>query len=146
VTDRAFPVIFASHVSTTAAFYERLGFIRHFQLPADDDPGYVGLRRGAHELAVVDAQWPADQYARTVGDGPRFELFVYVEDVDRAVEELREHATVLREPADMPWGERVAYITDPDGNPVALATLPDRGSPGTRSEKAANPSATAHSD
>jgi lactoylglutathione lyase len=22
----------------------------------------------------------------------------------------------------MPWGERQAYIADPDGNPVALAT------------------------
>ena len=28
---------------------------------------------------------------------------------------------VLREPADMPWGERVAYVSDPDDNPVALA-------------------------
>jgi lactoylglutathione lyase len=32
--------------------------------------------------------------------------------------------TVLREPTDMPWGERVAYVTDPDGNPVALAQSP----------------------
>jgi lactoylglutathione lyase len=22
----------------------------------------------------------------------------------------------------MPWGERQAYVSDPDGNPVALAT------------------------
>jgi lactoylglutathione lyase len=28
---------------------------------------------------------------------------------------------VLREPADMPWGERVAYLADPEGNVVALA-------------------------
>jgi lactoylglutathione lyase len=121
VTDRAFPVIFATHVSVTAAFYEALGFLRHFQLPAHGDPGYVGLRRGVHELAVVDAEWPADQYGTAVGRAPRFEMFVYVEDVDRAVEQLRDQATVLREPADMPWGERVAYVTDPDGNPVALA-------------------------
>jgi lactoylglutathione lyase len=124
MTDRAFPVIFATRVSATAAFYERLGFVRHFQLPADGEPGYVGLRRGAHELAVVDARWPADQYGRPVGDGARFEMFVYVDDVDRAVERLREQAAVLREPADMPWGERLAYVTDPDGNPVALATAP----------------------
>jgi lactoylglutathione lyase len=25
---------------------------------------------------------------------------------------------------DMPWGERMAYVTDPDGNPVALASPP----------------------
>jgi lactoylglutathione lyase len=29
---------------------------------------------------------------------------------------------VLRTPTDMPWGERVAYVSDPEGNPVALAT------------------------
>jgi lactoylglutathione lyase len=57
----------------------------------------MGLRRGAYEVAVVD-------------------------EVDRLVEELRAGGVnVLREPADMPWGERVAYVTDPDGNPVALA-------------------------
>ena len=124
MTDRAFPVIFATRVSATAAFYEQLGFIRHVHLPPDGDPGYVGLRRGAYELAVVDFRWPADHYGRAVGDGPRFEMFVYVDDVDQTVERLREQATVLCEPADMPWGERVGYVTDPDGNPVAIATAP----------------------
>ena len=33
-------------------------------------------------------------------------------------------ATVLREPADMSWGERVAYVTDPEGNLVSLANAP----------------------
>ena len=28
---------------------------------------------------------------------------------------------VLRDPEDMPWGGRVGYVADPDGNPVALA-------------------------
>jgi lactoylglutathione lyase len=82
----------------------------------------VGLRRGAYEVAVVAADWPREQYGLRLGDGVRFELFVYVEEVDRLVGELRATGvTVLREPADMPWGERVAYVTDPEGNPVALA-------------------------
>jgi len=118
---RAFPVVYARDVSRTAGFYERLGFERHFQQPAEGEPGYVGLRRGTHELAVVDAAWPQDHYGIETGDGVRFELFVYVADVDAIVEELRAEAPVLGEPADMPWGERVAYVADPDGNPVALA-------------------------
>jgi lactoylglutathione lyase len=49
-------------------------------------------------------------------------MFVYVDDVDRLLPDLRaEGVTVLRDPADMPWGERIASIADPDGNPVALA-------------------------
>jgi lactoylglutathione lyase len=113
---RAFPVVVATDVAATAAFYERLDFERHFELP-----GYVGLRRGTYEVAVVDAAWP-EQYGLSFGEGVRFEMFVYVDAVDRLVDELRsDGVTVLREPADMPWGERVAYVTDPDGNPVALA-------------------------
>jgi hypothetical protein len=27
----------------------------------------------------------------------------------------------------MPWGERVAYVSDPDDNPVALATAASPG-------------------
>jgi lactoylglutathione lyase len=109
-------------VARTASFYEQLGFERHFQLPADVDPGYVGLRRAEHEIAVVAAEWPGQQYGLATGEGVRFEMFVYVDDVDDMVERLRAvGTTVLREPASMPWGERVAYVCDPDGNPVALA-------------------------
>jgi lactoylglutathione lyase len=114
---RAFPVVFASNVTATAGFYERLGFQRHFQLPAEGEPGYVGLRRDDAELAVVDKSWPADQYGRQTGPDVRFEMFVYVDDLDAAVRGL----DVLRPPMDMPWGERIAYVADPDGNPVALA-------------------------
>ena len=56
------------------------------------------------------------------GPGPRHELFVYVEDVDATVAALRDGgASVLRAPADMPWGERVGFVADPEGNVVSLA-------------------------
>ncbi len=122
---RAFPVVYATDVPRSARFWERLGFARFYQLPAGGDPGYVALRRGDAELAVVAAEWPREQYGLGLGDGPRFEMFVYTGDVDRLLADLRaEGVTVLRDPADMPWGERIAVIADPDGNPVSLATEP----------------------
>jgi lactoylglutathione lyase len=52
-------------------------------------------------------------------------MFVYVEDLDRLLAELRgAGAEVLREPADMPWGERLAFVRDPEGNVVTLAASP----------------------
>ncbi len=58
-----------------------------------------------------------------LGDGPRFEMFVYVSDVDEFVATLSaEGVPILRAPADMPWGERISMVADPDGNPVALAS------------------------
>jgi lactoylglutathione lyase len=70
----------------------------------------------------VDKQWPEDQYSMTMGDGARCEMFVYVDDVDAAVETLeRRGSRVLVMPANMPWGEYVGVVADPDGNPVSLA-------------------------
>jgi len=120
VTERAVPVVIAGHVAGVAGFYEALGFVRHFQFPPEGEPGYVGLRRGASELAVVAAEWPQQQYGRA----PAPECV-------RAVRLRRRHRRAsatgagsggtARAPADMPWGERVGYVTDPEGNPVALA-------------------------
>ena len=122
MAERAFPVVFAADVSRSAGFYELFGFERHFQLPPEGEPGYVALRRGVYEVAIVAAEWPREQYQATVAEGVRFEMFVYVDDLDPLVDRFRAGGgRVLREPADMPWGERVAYVADPDGNPVALA-------------------------
>ena len=83
-------------------FFEELGFEEHFRLPSDGEPGYVGLRRGDWELAVVPAQSPQELIGVEVGSGPRFEMFVYVADVDRQVERLRgDGASVLREAENM---------------------------------------------
>lgn len=104
-----------------------LGFEEYFRLPEEGEPGYVGLRREHSELAVVTEQSPQQLIGVEIGSRPRFELFVYVEDVDGMVDELREDGIpVLREAEDMFWGERVAYVTDPDGNPVALAAAPEQ--------------------
>ena len=49
-------------------------------------------------------------------------MFVYVDDLDACVETLRaDGVRIFSEPQDMPWGERLSYVSDPDGNPVALA-------------------------
>lgn len=122
---RAFPVIYSRRVEESARFYQSLGFEAQFRLPPEGEPGYIGLRRGDSEVAITTTDSPEQLVGVTVGSGPRFEMFVYVDDVDAVVDELRaDGAQVFKDPADMFWGERVAYVADPDGNPVALATPP----------------------
>jgi len=119
--ERAFPVVYATDVGQTAWFWQRLGFEPHYQFPDGGEPGYVGLRRGASELGVTAADWPRQRYGLAPGRGPRYEMYVYVADVDALVAELRGAGVpVLAEPDDLPWGERLATVADPDGNPVAL--------------------------
>ncbi|MFF0268555.1 VOC family protein [Kribbella sp. NPDC004536] len=110
-------------VRRAVEFYALLGYEPTYQFPLEGDPHYVGLERGESSLGLSDANWPEAQLGITVGTAPRFELFVYVDDVEAEVERFRTAGhPVLQEPATMPWGERQAYLADPDGNPVALAT------------------------
>ena len=114
-------MLYATDVERSARFWELLGLQRHFQLPPEGEPGYVGLRAGAAELAITSVQWATDRYGMTMGNGPRVEMYVYVPDLDGVIEQLRGSGIeVLLEPEDMPWGERIATVADPEGNPVAL--------------------------
>jgi lactoylglutathione lyase len=122
VVSRAFPVAYSRDVDRAANFWERLGFERFYVLPGPAGAlGYVGLRCGASELAITHHSWAEERYGLSLGQGPRFEMYVYVEDLDATVERLRSNGVpILREAEDMPWGERIASVSDPDGNPVAL--------------------------
>jgi len=120
---RAFPVLYARDVEAVAGFYVRLGFEELVRLPGQDGgAGFIGLRRDESELAVTTEDSPRMLAGVEPGPGPRHELFVYVDDVDGTVDALRDAgARVVREPVDMPWGERVAFVADPEDNLVSLA-------------------------
>lgn len=82
--------------------------------------GFVGLTLGDAHLGI--SQDPAS------GAGPteRFSLWVYADDCDAAVEHLRANGvTIVEEPIDQPWGERVARVLDPDGNLMLVARRGD---------------------
>lgn len=123
---RAFPVLYARNVEHVAAFYAGLGFVEHARvLAADGTAGFIGLRRDGAEIAITTEDSPRQLVGVEPGPGPRHELFVYTVDLDTAVESVRAGGgRVIKEPADMPWGERLAYVTDPEGNLVTLAAAP----------------------
>jgi len=120
---RAFPVIYAKEVDRVAAFYVGLGFEEHFRLPDETgNVGFIALHRDSAELGVTSEASPRMLAGVEPGPGPRHEFFVYVDDVDVTFTQLRDAGSVtLREPADMPWGERLAFVRDPEGNVVTLA-------------------------
>ena len=119
---RVFPMLSAADFEASLAFYrDLLGGVVNYGFPPED-PVFVTLTFGASELGIgAMGGEPLHGEAQRPATGHRIELCIYVADVDATVEAAREHgARVVREPADQPWGERVAYVADPDGNLVML--------------------------
>ena len=86
---KAFPVLYVANVRRSVEFFGLLGYESRYQFPLEGDPHYIGLERGDSSLGLSDASWPEAQLGITVGAAPRFELFVYVDDVDAEVESFR---------------------------------------------------------
>ena len=63
-------------------------------------------------------------------------LFVYVEDVDRAVERaVAGGAQVLLPAEDQFWGDRIAWIMDPSGHVWTIATRIEETTAEERTER-----------
>lgn len=128
----AFPILYVSDIERSVRFYQDLfGFVKVYQWPMEASPDYVYLTLGSVGLGLSAPSVAESLHGQLVcrHDSPRFELCLYAEDVDEASEYLKSKgATQLTPPMNMPWGERVAYFADPDGNPIhitAQITHPD---------------------
>jgi len=112
------PVIVTPDLDRLLAFYTSLfGAVETMRFPDDGPLFYVGLRIGDSELGLAAA-------ADAVLDGPgRLLLSIEVPDVDALLPRVDGlGGRVAGPPNDMPWGQRVAHVADPDGNTVNLTT------------------------
>jgi len=119
-----FPILITADLRAALGFYrDLLGATVTYEFPGPDgEPGYVGLELGSCHLGIGrDPEAPAEP-------SERFSLWVYADDCDAAVERLRAAGvTIVAEPVDQPWGERVARVLDPDGNLVIVGQAAPAG-------------------
>ena len=109
----AFPILYVDDVGRAVAFYEgTMGFEMSFRWPEQGEPELAFLR-----LEPLGVGIAARSAATATNPSGAFELCVYTDDVDAAARRLREAgAELVSSPADEPWGERRAYVRDPDGH------------------------------
>lgn len=110
------PVILTADHGVLLGFYTQLfGAEEIFRVPAKGQVFYLGLRIGDTDLGLVTKADPG------TGTAPRILLSIAVDDVDETLGRVEAlGGSVHGGPNDMPWGQRVAHIQDPDGNPVNL--------------------------
>ncbi|WP_328560713.1 VOC family protein [Streptomyces coelicoflavus] len=110
------PVILTADLDALLGFYSELfGAEEIFRVPAQGPAFYLGLRIGDTDLGLVSKENPG------TGAVPRILLSIGVDDVDETLGRVETLGGSVRSaPKDMPWGQRVAHISDPDGNPLNL--------------------------
>jgi predicted enzyme related to lactoylglutathione lyase len=110
------PIVSTPDLPRLRTFYEKvLGATQTLRVPEQGPEFYVELRIGETALGLVQED------DTQIGAPVRVILSADVPDVD-ALLPIVESAggTVPGQPNDMPWGQRVAHVLDPDGNMLNL--------------------------
>ena len=109
-----FAILAVGDMDRSLRFYrDLLGFAVTYAFPATGAPMFVSLDLDGGKLALGAGDAPVER--------PSTAIWLYVDDVDAALTELRAaDVPVVAEPTDQPWGERVASVADPDGHVVHL--------------------------
>ncbi len=119
-----FPIVATRDLERALRFYrDLLGGTVTYEFPGPDGGTvYAGLDIGTSHLGIGLTADAAD-----AATAPML-LWVYVEDCDATIAGLRAAGvTILEEPVDQEWGERVALVQDPDGIRVRIATRAPTG-------------------
>jgi lactoylglutathione lyase len=120
-------IVYVDDPGAAADFYEHtFGLEVEFKVPSNE---YAQLATGSTKLAFAaytlgEGNFPGGVLrAGSDGQPPNVELALVHEDVDAAyAKALEAGCSSLTEPTDKPQGQRVAYVRDPFGTLVELAT------------------------
>jgi lactoylglutathione lyase len=122
-----YTILYVRDVSGSLDFYERAfgqqrRFLHDSGQYAELDTGGTALAFAAVELAASNL--PAEFRPQAPGkSAPAFEICFVSDDVGRAFERaVREGAEPVTPPQTKPWGQDVAYVRDPDGTLVEIAS------------------------
>ena len=120
-----YTILYVRDVAASLDFYERAfgqrrGLFHESGQYAELDTGDTTLAFASHELAA--ANLPQAFRPPAAAETP-FEVCFVTEDVPAAYRRAMDAgAPPVSEPQRKPWGQEVAYVRDPDGTLIELAT------------------------
>lgn len=116
---RLFPILRTTDLDRLVGFYQT-AFAASvvYRYTHDGREVYVALRVGGGTLGIG--------FEPHISLGDTVAIWLYADDPDAAYRSAMDAgASSVAPPDDLPWGERVAQVRDPDGNLLYLATPGD---------------------
>ncbi len=108
--------LFVSDVTRSLIFYrDILGF--RFDKPAKPD-GVEGYS-GSLKIGIYDRSWLPKLFGdrgKQIISGNPFLLSMTVDDLDQVYQQICDRQLSIQPPEVMPWGQRILFLSDPDGN------------------------------
>jgi catechol 2,3-dioxygenase-like lactoylglutathione lyase family enzyme len=114
--------LYSRDLPNALAFYTKLGFAEVFRYPSTGDAEHVELLLDGFSLGIATVQTAIESHGLFPNvDGQGMELVLWTDDVDAAFERLTsDGARALSAPHDWLTNLRLAWIADPDDNPIQL--------------------------
>jgi catechol 2,3-dioxygenase-like lactoylglutathione lyase family enzyme len=115
--------IYSHDVLRLVAFYEGLGFRETFRAPQDGPPVHVEVVLDGFTIGIASVEAAIGDHGLSPNLGGRpVEILLWTDDTDRDYARLiAEGAPSLSAPHDWLSDLRLAWVADPDGNPIQLA-------------------------
>jgi len=115
-------VLFSTDVTRSAAFYASLGFEEVFRTPVTGEPIHVDLALDGYRIGIASVDSTRDDHGLDpVATGQRAAVVLWTEDVRSAYAELvAAGVPSLKETQEWLGRLLIAWLADPDGNPVQI--------------------------
>ena len=114
--------IFSRDVVGLASFYSRLGFRETYRTPKEGKPVYVEVTLDRFTIGISSVEVAISDHGLSPNlAGRPIEIVLWNDDTDRAYARLTGNgAPSLSPPHDFLSNLRLAWVADPDGNPIRL--------------------------
>ena len=132
------PRLFCRDVAAAIDFCRNtFGAVELNRRPGPDGKAAHALMTIGPAMIMIEGEWPGLASRAPIPDGSSpVVIYVYVEDVDKAVERaVAGGAKVLFPVENQFWGDRIGWIMDPSGHVWTIATRVEETSENQRQER-----------
>jgi glyoxylase I family protein len=115
-------ILFSENLPRAVAFYSSLGFTETFRVPTEGEPIHVDLTLDGYKIGIASVASTRDDHGlEPVPKGQRAAVILWTDDTAAAFAKLTANgAAALAPPHEWLGRLLIAWISDPDGNPIQI--------------------------